>query len=199
LRGSTRISITLYREEYILAVKLDILIEGCKRGDRGSQEKLYRQFNAAMYGLCLQYSSSEDDAKDILQDAFVKVFRKIDQVKDPAAFPGWIRRVVINTALERYRSQVMLKRVDEEPWLEDEQITDGALERLNAEDLVKMIQQLSPKYRMVFNLYAIEGYNHKEIAERLNISEGTSKSNLSRARTILQEKVKAIYGNVIIR
>ena len=182
-----------------MAVKLDILIEGCRKGDQGSQEKLYRQFSGAMYGLCLQYASSEEDAQDILQDGFVKVFNKIDQVKDPKAFPGWIRRVIINTALERYRSQVLLKRVDEEPHLIEDLITDSTLDKLNAEDLIRLIQELSPKYRMVFNLYAIEGYNHKEIGIKLNISEGTSKSNLSRARAILQEKVRKVYGNVNVR
>ncbi len=182
-----------------MAVKADILIEGCKKGDGSSQEKLYRQYSGAMYGLCLQYASSEEDAQDILQDGFVKVFKKIDQVKDPNAFPGWIRRVMINTALERYRSQVLLKRVDDEPNLADEQVSENVLTQLNAESLVMMIQELSPKYRMVFNLYAIEGYNHKEIAEMLSISEGTSKSNLSRARAILQEKVKKEYGIVKIR
>ncbi len=178
---------------------LEILIKGCIKGDPDSQEKLYRQFSAAMYGLCLQYASSEEDAQDILQDGFVKVFKKIEQVKEAKAFPGWIRRVMINTALERYRSQVVMQRIDEDPLLMNEQITDDVLDDLNAEALVMMIQELPPRYRMVFSLYAIEGYNHKEIGEMLSISDGTSKSNLSRARAILQEKVKKVYGNVQLR
>lgn len=178
---------------------MEILIDGCRKGDPASQERLYRQFRSAMYGLCLQYASSEEDAQDILQDGFVKVFNKIGQVKDKSAFPGWIRRVMINTALERYRSQVVLRRMEEEPHLSDDLVTEDTLERLNVENLIAIIQELTPKYRMVFNLYAIEGYNHKEIAEMLDISEGTSKSNLSRARAILQEKVKKIYGNVKVR
>jgi len=182
-----------------LAENLEILIKGCRKGDSASQEKLYRQFSSAMYGLCLQYASSEEDAQDILQDGFVKVFKKIDQVKEVKAFPGWIRRVIINTALERYRSQVVLQRVDEEPRAMSEMVSDDVLDQLDAEIIVGMIQELTPKYRMVFNLYAIEGYNHKEISELLNISEGTSKSNLSRARAILQEKVKRIYGEVRLR
>lgn len=179
-----------------MTVNLEILIKGCREGDPASQEKLYKQFSAAMYGLCLQYSSSTEDAQDIMQDAFIKVFKKIDQVKDAKAFPGWVRRVMINTALERYRSQVLLKNVDEAPLPQGELISESVLDELEAEEIVMMIQELSPKYRMVFNLYAIEGYNHKEIAEKLNISEGTSKSNLSRARAILQEKVKKVYGRV---
>jgi RNA polymerase sigma factor (sigma-70 family) len=187
------------RGDHRLTETLEILIEGCRKGDRGSQEKLYRQFSAAMYGLCLQYAASEEDAQDILQDGFVKVFKKIEQVRDAKAFPGWIRRLMINTALERYRSQVVMHRLDEEPGAMKEQITEETLEELDAEALVLMIQELPPRYRMVFNLYAIEGYNHKEIAEKLDISDGTSKSNLSRARAILQEKVKRLYGKVQLR
>lgn len=179
-----------------MAEQLDILINGCKKGKSRSQEQLYRQFSGAMYGLCLQYASDEDDAKDILQDGFVKVFQKIDQVKEPKAFPGWIRRVIINTALEKYRSQVLVQRIDESQQLIKEEVSEDVLDQLNAEVLVEMIQGLTPKYRMVFNLYAIEGYSHKEIGEMLEISEGTSKSNLSRARAILQEKVKKVYGTV---
>ena len=182
-----------------MAEQLEILIKGCKRGNARSQEKLYKLFSAAMYGLCLQYASDEDDARDILQDGFVKVFQKMDQVKNPKAFPGWIRRVIINTALEKYRSKVVLQRVDENQRLGEEEVSEDVLAQLNAEMLVKMIQKLSPRYRMVFNLYAIEGYSHKEIGEKLEISEGTSKSNLSRARSILQEKVKKLYGEVNIR
>ena len=106
---------------------------------------------------------------------------------------------MINTALEKYRSQVLLQRVDEDPYLLNDQITEDTLDNLNVEMLVQMIQELSPKYRMVFNLYAVEGYSHKEIGVKLNISEGTSKSNLSRARAILQEKVKKVYGEVKLR
>jgi RNA polymerase sigma-70 factor (ECF subfamily) len=187
------------RGEHRLTDSLEILIRGCTKGDSGSQEKLYRQFSAAMYGLCMQYASSEEDAQDILQDGFVKVFKKIGQVKEAKAFPGWIRRVMINTALERYRSQVVMQRIDEDPLVLNDQITDDVLDELNAEALVIMIRELPPRYRMVFNLYAIEGYSHKEIGEMLGISDGTSKSNLSRARAILQEKVKKVYGNVQLR
>jgi len=182
-----------------LAEQLDILLKECKRGKSESQEKLYQRFASAMYGLCLQYASSEEDAQDILQDGFIKVFAKLDQVKNPAALPGWIRRVMINTALEKYRSQVVLQRVDElrEDYHED--TGNEALDKISCEELVALIQTLTPRYRMVFNLYAIEGYSHQEISEELGISVGTSKSNLSRARAILQDKVKSIYGSAIVR
>lgn len=182
-----------------MAEKLDILIRGCKKGKPASQEELYRRFASAMYGVCLQYASGEEDAQDILQDGFIKVFAKLDQVKKPAAFPGWIRRIMINTALEKYRSQVLLQRVDDMKGELPEVSGDEVLNSLTCEELVALIQTLSPKYRMVFNLYAIEGYSHQEISETLGISVGTSKSNLSRARVILQEKVKNTYGSAFVR
>ena len=182
-----------------MAEKLDILLKECKRVKRGSQEELYRRFASAMYGLCLQYANSEEDAQDILQDGFIKVFAKLEQVKNPAALPGWIRRVMINTALEKYRSQVLLQRVDDVREEIGEAPGNGALEDLTCEELVGLIQTLTPRYRMVFNLFAIEGYSHQEISEALGVSTGTSKSNLSRARAILQEKIKTMYGSAIVR
>lgn len=152
-----------------------------------------------MYGICMQYASSEEDAQDIMQEGFIKVFNKLDQVKNPAAFPGWIRRVMINTALEKYRSQMFLPRVDEVREKVQEVADDGIFDILTSQELVELIQTLSPKYRMVFNLYAIEGYSHQEISKELGISTGTSKSNLSRARAILQEKIRSIYGSAIVR
>ncbi len=152
-----------------------------------------------MYGICMQYASSEEDAQDIMQDGFVKVFKKLDQVNNPAAFAGWIRRVMINTALEKYRSQVVLQRMDDVREEADEAQEEGIFDRLTCQELVELIQTLSPRYRMVFNLYAVEGYSHKEISEALGISVGTSKSNLSRARAILQEKIKNMYGAVLAR
>ena len=135
----------------------------------------------------------------ILQEGFVKVFRKIDQVRNPAAFPGWIRRLMINTALEKYRSQVLLQRLDQVHGDPGDEGEDEVFDNLTCEELVALIQSLTPRYRMVFNLYAIEGYSHQEISEELGISVGTSKSNLSRARAILQEKIKQRYGTLIAR
>ncbi len=182
-----------------MAEKLDILLKECKRGKSRSQEELYRRFASAMYGLCLQYASNEEDAQDIMQEGFIKVFAKLDQVKNPAALPGWIRRVMINTALEKYRSQVILQRVDEVREEHHEEAGNDALDRLSCDELVGLIQTLTPRYRVVFNLYAIEGFTHQEISEELGISIGTSKSNLSRARGVLQEKIKTMYGSAIVR
>jgi len=147
-----------------------------------------------MYGLCLKYANDRDDAKDIMQDGFIKVFGKIDQFGEKGSFEGWVRRIMINTALEKYRSQVTMYSLDERMPLSDEGVQSTVIDNLSAEDLLGLIGQLTPKYRMVFNLYAIDGFSHKEIGEMLGISEGTSKSNLSRARVILQEKVRELYS-----
>lgn len=180
-----------------MAATLEILLADCAKNKRGSQEELYRRFASAMYGLCLQYANNEDDAKDVLQEGFIKVFEKLDQVKNPAAFPGWIRRIMINTALEKYRSQVHLQNVDEIKETIAEPGGNEIFETLACEEVVAVVQTLSPRYRMVFNLFAIEGYTHLEIAAELGISVGTSKSNLSRARAILQKKIEKMSGSAL--
>lgn len=143
-----------------------------------------------MFAVCLHYVKTSAEAQDILQDGFVRVFNKMYQYSYQGSFEGWVRKVFVHSAIEYLRSKKM-KFVDVEaiPSLEDTSAT-MILHQLSAEDILKMIQDLSPQYRLVFNLYAIEGYNHKEISEMLGISEGTSKSNLSRARVILQKKLQ---------
>jgi len=170
------------------------IIKACIKGDRIAQKRLYQMFADKMYGVCLRYAANTDEAKDILQDGFIKVFLHLNQFNFKGSFEGWVRRIMINTALEKYRSQVTIYSLDERMPLSDEGVQTTVIESLSAEDLLGLIRQLTPKYRMVFNLYAIEGYNHKEIGDLLGISEGTSKSNLSRARVILQEKVKELYS-----
>ena len=170
------------------------IIQGCKKGKQRYQEELYHLLAPKMYGLCLKYANDRDDAKDIMQDGFIKVFGKIDQFGEKGSFEGWVRRIMINTALEKYRSQVTMYSLDERMPLSDEGVQSTVIDNLSAEDLLVLIGQLTPKYRMVFNLYAIDGFSHKEIGEMLGISEGTSKSNLSRARVILQEKVRELYS-----
>ena len=173
--------------------QLNNIIRKCLDGNRKSQEQLYNMFSSKMFGLCLQYSNNDDDAKDILQEGFIKVFKKLGQFDHRGSFEGWIRRIMINTALEKYRSNLHLFPITDREMKKEEQTYEGALERLTAGDLIRLVQELSPRYRMVFNLYAIEGYTHKEISEMLGITVGTSKSNLARARGILQEKVKILY------
>lgn len=175
--------------------QLDNIINGSLKGDRKSQELLYKMFSARMFGLCLQYADNHDDAADILQEGFIKVFRKLEQFGGRGSFEGWIRRIMINTALERYRSQVRLYPLTENTVKNENMLHEEVFEKLSASDLIRLVQDLPPRYRMVFNLYAIEGYSHKEIGEMMGITVGTSKSNLSRARNILQQKVKQYFDN----
>ncbi|HEY5744664.1 MAG TPA: RNA polymerase sigma factor [Chryseolinea sp.] len=171
----------------IYRAKEDELIKGCLRRDRNAQKLLYDTYSSKMYGLCYRYVKDVMEAEDILVTAFMKVFDKIAQFKSEGSFEGWIRRIVVNEALtylRRHRSMYLeteLEQADREPDY------NSLGDHLEAEDLLKMIQELPTGYRIVFNLYAIDGYSHKEIAEQLGISENTSKSQLSRARTYLQK------------
>lgn len=169
--------------------QVDEILKGCLSGDRLSQEHLYKMFSSRMFGLCLQYSDNYDDARDILQEGFIKVFTKLRQYDGRGSFEGWIRRIMINTALEKYRSQTRLYPLNDRDVKGQDVLQEDVLDNLAARDLVRLMQQLPPRYRMVFNLYAIEGYSHREVSEIMGISVGTSKSNLSRARQILREKV----------
>jgi RNA polymerase sigma factor (sigma-70 family) len=172
------------------------IIKGCLAGNRKDQELLYRRHAAKLYAVCLQYSGNNEEARDILQEGFIKIFENLGNYKHEGSFEGWMRRITVNTALEKFRSRNNLYKVDDidqipEPDAEPDNQDYAGLE---AADLLDIIRELPPKYRMVFNLYAIEGYSHKEISEMINISEGTSKSNLSRARTILQRRVGSFTG-----
>lgn len=166
------------------------LIKGCVEGDRRLQEELYNRFSPKMYAVCLRYANNTDDAQDLLQEGFIKVFRNLHRFRAEGSFEGWMRRVFVNTSIEHFRRKsTKLSTVSdkEEDTIEDVDIT--ALDNLAEKDIISLIQELSPGYKTVFNLYVIEGYSHKEIGELLGISEGTSKSQLARAKGILQKKV----------
>jgi RNA polymerase sigma-70 factor (ECF subfamily) len=172
------------------------IIKGCLAGNRRDQELLYRRHASKLYAVCLQYSGNDEEARDILQEGFIKIFENLHNYKFEGSFEGWMRRITVNTALEKFRSRHNLYRVDDietiqEPDAEPDNQDYAGLE---AADLLGIIRELPPKYRMVFNLYAIEGYSHKEISKLVNISEGTSKSNLARARIILQRRVGSYTG-----
>ena len=154
------------------------------------QHELYKRFAPKMYGVCLRYASNSEEAEDILQEGFIKVFNKIGSFRKEGSFEGWIRRIFVNTAIEQFRKKVYLQPITEmdEDTLEGKYLS--VLDRLSEKDIIQLVQQLSPGYRTVFNMYVVEGYTHKQIAEMLGISEGTSKSQLSRAKTILQDLVK---------
>lgn len=171
----------------IYRAKEDELIKGCLRRDSSAQKVLYDTYSSKMYGLCYRYVKDSMDAEDILVTAFMKVFDKIHQFKSEGSFEGWIRRIIVNEALtflRRNRSMYLETELDQ---ADREPDYNALSDHLEAEDLLNMIQELPTGYRIVFNLYAIDGYSHKEIAEQLGISENTSKSQLSRARTYLQK------------
>lgn len=166
------------------------IINGCIEGNRRMQEILYQRFAPRMYAVCLRYAGTAEEAEDILQEGFIKVYKKMASFRGEGSFEGWIRRIFVNTAIEHFRRKRYLQPVTEK----EENTIEGkylsALDDMATKDVMALIQQLSPGYRTVFNLYVVEGYSHKEIADMLGISEGTSKSQLSRAKVILQELVK---------
>jgi RNA polymerase sigma factor (sigma-70 family) len=180
-----------------LLPNVEDIIEGCKKDERKAQEMLYQAFSKKLFGTCLRYAGNYEEARDVLHEGFIKIFQHIKQLRVYDALEGWMRRIMINTALEKYRHKIDTDPIDKVQISGHEESFDIVSE-ISEKDLLGLIQLLSPQYRMVFNLYAIEGYNHKEIAEMLHISEGTSKSNLSRARVILQDKVRKFYSSAIM-
>jgi len=184
----------------MVQVNHEEIIKGCISGKRKSQEQLFNLFADDMFGVCRYYSKDYTEAEDTLHEGFMKVFQKIDQFKSTGSLAGWIRRIMINTALEKFRKHNQLYALGDEVNNESDINPDNVINDLAVEDLIKLVSELSPQYRMVFNLYAVEGYSHKEIGKMMGISEGTSKSNLARARYILQEKVKKhFYTNSYIK
>lgn len=173
-----------------MADDIKYIVQECLAGKRQAQEKLYAMFSAKMFGVCLRYCKNYDEAKDVLQEGFVKVFSKLEQFSFSGSFEGWIRRIVVNTAIEKLRAQTHNVPLDFAPEVFDE-IEDDEMPLISAAEMLSMVQELPTQYKMVFNLYVFEKLPHKEIAEMLGITEGGSKSNLSRARAILQEKVKS--------
>jgi RNA polymerase sigma factor (sigma-70 family) len=180
-----------------LTDELGNIIKGCIAGKNTSREMLYKLYSGKMWVVCLRYARDYDQAKDILQDGFVKVFEKISQFEGRGHFEGWLRKIMVNTALSEYRKHRYLTFEANSPIPTDDEADDNVECDISAQELMEIINELPPQYKMVFNLYAIEGYSHKEIAEELNISEGTSKSNLSRARDILKKKIVTQFGNEI--
>jgi RNA polymerase sigma factor (sigma-70 family) len=172
----------------------DILIQGCIEWERTAQNALYRKYSAKMFAVCFKYSSSREEAEDTFHEGFMKVFENIKTFRREGSLEGWIRRIMVNTAIEKYKKNsrlvVLVSIEDHQPELNNYYV-DDILSTISAHELMHLIQKLPPQYRMVFNLYEFEGLLHKEIATRLNISEGTSKSNLSRARAILQREVSS--------
>lgn len=177
--------------------QLKELIDGCINGDRQSQNALYKYLVPKMFGVCLRYSQNREEAEDVLQEGFIKVFECMHQYRSSGPFEAWVRRIMVNAALQKYRSKRHMHAIVA---LHDE-ITelpgnDEIISRLGTKELLSMVQQLPPSYRTIFNLYVFEGLKHREIAGLLGISEGTSKSNLSDARAILQKSVQKSLESV---
>ncbi len=172
------------------------IINECASGNVRAQEKLYRMFAPKMFGVCLRYAKDRTEAEDNLQDGFVKVFLNLKNFRHEGSFEGWLRRIMVNVSLGKFRKQHILQPVDDMGKYEDIQVSDDILAKIGAEELLELVQQLPPRYRMVFNLFVMEGMNHEEISEAMKISKGTSKSNLARARDILKRKVLELYREV---
>ncbi len=172
------------------------IIQGCVKGERKFQQLLYNMFSSKMFGVCLRYSNEYNSAQDLLQEGFVKVYRNIEKFRNEGSFEGWVRRIFVNTAIEHFRKHVNMYALHDSEVKTYEYYDGNALEGLKHEDILKMIQKLSHGYRTVFNLYVIEGYSHKEIGDMMGISEGTSKSQLARARYLLQKMIMESQGNL---
>lgn len=167
------------------------LIKGCIEGDRRMQKELYDRFSPKMYAVCLRYMGNADDAQDILQEGFIKIYKNLERFRGDGSFEGWVRRIFVNTAIEQIRKKKMdVSLTEKEETIEYKSVS--AVDNINEKDLLKIVSGLSPGYRSVFNMYVVEGFSHKEIGELLGISEGTSKSQLARARMILQDRIKRI-------
>ena len=174
---------------------IDELVKHCKAGERKAQEMLYKQFASKMLGVCCRYATDRMEAEDMMQNGFIRVFQKIGDFRGEGSFEGWMRRIMVHSSIEYYRKHhKMMQLVDLDEAGAECASNPLASAKLEANDLLLLIQQLSPGYRIVFNLYAIEGYSHREIAAIVGITEGASKSQLSRARSILREQVIKMEG-----
>jgi len=154
------------------------------------QRELYERFAPKMYGVCLRYAANAAEAEDLLQEGFIKVFSKLASFRREGSFEGWIRRIFVNTAIEHFRKKTYLQPITDKEEAVYESPHLSVLDNLAEKDIIGLVQQLSPGYRTVFNMYVVEGFTHREIAGQLGISEGTSKSQLSRAKLILQDLVQ---------
>ncbi|RLD30136.1 MAG: RNA polymerase subunit sigma-70 [Bacteroidetes bacterium] len=175
-------------------MSLDQLIQKCKKNDTEAQSNIYKLFSGKLFAICLKYSRNHVEAEDNLQDAFVTIFEKMWQYKHKGSFEGWLKRIVINTALQRYRSKGVFNIVNENS-IEDASVEIEDNDAVEIDFLLLSIQELPDRYRLVFNLYALDGYSHKEIAKMLDITTGTTKSNLARARMILKNKIENYTAN----
>lgn len=168
---------------------LNSLITLCRKGYREHQEELYLMFYNYAMSICLRYSKDREEALEIVNDGFVKTFSNLDKYRDNTSFKAWLRRILINASIDYYRKNEKHYRQVDISYAKHEYITEDAVDKLSEKEIIELIQELPPSYRMVFNLFVIEGFNHPEIARKMGISVGTSKSNLSVARGKLKRKL----------
>ncbi|MEM9821739.1 MAG: RNA polymerase sigma factor [Bacteroidota bacterium] len=166
------------------------LITACIRRERWAQKRLYEDHYSKMMGVCLRYANNREDALDILHEGFIKVFKNIGKYQPGTSLPAWIRRIMVNTSIDFYRKSIRRRTEDIEQAYHVSSSDEDAVSKCTEKEILAAVQTLSPAYRAVFNLYIIEGYSHKEIAEKLGITESTSRSNLVKARL----KLKAILA-----
>ena len=169
------------------------LIQGCIEGNQRAQRKLFDSFSPKFFAVCLRYMKNNDEAEDVLQEALIKVFSKLPEYSKKGSFEGWMRRIVVNTCLDQIRKNQKLK-FDAPLEQEEYKLSTNAFifEKLSADELMKEIQEMPPGYRVVFNMFAIEGFSHQEIAKKLGVAESTSKSQYLRARAYLKERILKI-------
>lgn len=171
------------------------LIRKCINNDAYAQELLYRRFAPKMYGVCLRYAKHKEEAADILQDGFIRVFTNLKNYRGEGSFEGWIRRIIVNTAINHYKSNVRhMRDLNIDDVNIGGNVNNDAISKITTEELLKLVQELPEGFRMVFNMYVIEGYDHKEIAQMLGVTESTSKSQLHRAKAALQKKLLKEYN-----
>jgi len=169
-------------------LNLDELIKGCIKQKRPAQEELYHLYKKTLFVLCLKYCSNEMEAEDNLHDAFIEIFTNIKNYKGKGSFEGWMKRITINKAISRYKQTYFLAPIKDE-YIEDTTVNDSEID-LSLNDMLSLIQELPHQYRLVFSLYELDDYSHREIASLLSITESTSKSNLHRAKLILKQNIK---------
>jgi len=181
---------TVYINPIDLLEQLKQQIQNCINGDRHSQSNLYERFSPKMFGVCMRYSKNKQEAEEIMQEGFVQVFKSLHHFKYNGSFEGWMRKIMVHCAIQQYRARSkMYAVVDIEDLQSKDRGDENILTGLNKKELMKMVQALPPAYRLIFNLYVFEGMKHREIAEQLGISEGTSKSNFFDAKLLLQKAV----------